>query len=224
MKKTLLISTAFFLSVSLFAQTTVNNNEAIKGKSGIQHDNAGTQVNSSANASSATTIHNDVGQNAKNSSANLVKEDKQAAVDQRQAINVDAKTKDLQTAGAASQAHSTAASANSKAKLVATSSENKSLNVNSSLRGDKNLSASTDIKQVGKMKSAEKENFHANLKGENRSQVAVENKATNTANKINASAAAQVNTAASAAHSLRVKPVSVNAGAHVNTTAGIRLR
>lgn len=74
------------------------------------------------------------------------------------------------------------------------------------------------------MKSAEKENFHANLKGENRSQVAVENKATNTANKINASAAAQVNTAASAAHSLRVKPVSVNAGAHVNTTAGIRLR
>lgn len=222
MKKTLLISTVFFLSAASFAQTRVNNNEALKGRTSIQHDDDGTKVNSSSNASSATTIHPAIVQNETDRSTAKIKEEHQAMKAQKKALAAEAKTKGQQTANTVSEGHS--ASANSKVKVDATTSEENTLNENSSLEGDENVSASSDKNQVGKLKSAEKENFHATLKGDNRSEVAVEKMAAKSDHKINGASAAKVNAAASAAHSLRVKPLSVKAGAHVRTNAGIRFR
>jgi len=173
MKKTLLISTAFFLSVTSFAQTTATNSEAVKGQTNIEHNKAGTQLNSSENASSATTIHTGVVENAKNRSTEQIKEDNKATAAEKQALAAQAKDKGQATAAAA------------KTKASSTLEDNKA-DDNSSLSGSKTLSESADANQIGKLKSAEKENVHATLKGDNRSQVAVDKTAAVAQDKIDA--------------------------------------
>ena len=210
MKKTLLISTAFFLSAASFAQTKVTNSEAAKGQTSIQHNNAGTQVNSSENASSATTIHTGIVENAKNRSTDQIKEDNKAMAAEKQALAAQAKDKGQATAAAA------------KAKTSSTLEDNNA-DENSSLSG--NVDGSTTEKsQVGKMTSAENQSVHATLKGDNRSQVATDKLAAKTAHKVNATSTATVHAAAAGVHAVHVKPVPVKAGVHVRTAAGIRIR
>lgn len=210
MKKTLLISTAFFLSLSSIAQTTVTNSEAVKGKTNMEHNKAGTRVNSSENASSATTIHTSIVDKAKNGSTDQIKEDNKAMAAEKQALAAEAKTKGQQTAAAAKQ----------KASVV----EDNNADVNSSLSGDETVSGSSDNNEAGKLKSTQKENVHATLKGDNRSQVAVEKTAAAAQHKIDATSAATVHTAAATAHAVQVKPVQVNTHANVRAAAAIRIR
>lgn len=224
MKKTLLISTAFFLSAASFAQTSATNSDAVKGQTNIEHNKAGTQVNSSENASSATTIHSGIVENAKSGATDQIKKDNQAMAAQKQALAAGAKTKGQETANTASQGRSAAASANSKARIDVSSSQDNNPDENSSINVGGNVSASTDKNQVGKLKSAEKQNFHATLKGDNRSQIAVDKTAAKMDHKINASSAAKVHTAAATAHSVRVRPVPVKAATHVRTAGAIRIR
>ena len=220
MKKTLLISTALFLSVASFAQTSAGTSGAVKGETNIQHNNAGNQVNSSANATSATTIHTTIVKDARDGSTDQIKEDNQAMAAEKQALAADAKTKGQQTASTASKGRSTATSANAKAK-DATSFEDNNLDENASLNDDEHLSSSTDNNGIGKTKSAENENFHATLKGDNRSQVAVDKTAAHVDHKIKTTSASTVHTAN--AHSIRIKPIPVKASAHIKTGAAIRI-
>lgn len=273
MKKTLLISTAFFLSAASFAQTKVTNSEAVKGQTNIEHNKAGTQVNSSENASSATTIHTSIVENAKNGSTDQIKEDNKAMAAEKQALAAQANDKGQATAAAAkAKASSTLednnadenSSLSGKGNVSSTdknqfgkltSTEHQSIHAtlkgdnrsqvavdktaakaqdkidaaskvddNSSVSGDETVSGSADNNEVGKLKSTEKENVHATLKGDNRSQVAVDKTAAAAQHKIDATSAATVHTAAANVHAVHVKPVSVKAGAHVRTAAGIRIR
>lgn len=193
MKKTLLISTALFLSAASFAQTSATNSEAVKGQSSIQHNKAGTQVNSSANASSATTIHTAVVKDARDGSTEQIKEDNQAMAAEKQALAAQAKTKGRQTANTASQGRSVAASANSKAKTEVKSTEDNNLDENSSLKGNQSVSGSSDDNQVGELKSTEKENVHATLKGDSRSQVTIDKTTAAAQDRIDATAKAAEN-------------------------------
>ena len=197
MKKTLLISTALFLSAASFAQTSASNSEAVKDQTNIQHNKSGTQVNSSANASSATTIHTAIVKDARDGSTEQIKEDNQAMAAEKQALAAQAKTKGRQTANTASKGRSEAASANSKAKTDVTSTEDNNLDENSSLKGDESVSGSSDNNQVGKLKSEEKEDVHATLKGDNRSQVAVDKTTATVKDKIDATAKAAENSSLS---------------------------
>ncbi len=210
MKKTLLISTAFFLSVTSFAQTTAGNSEAVKGQTNIEHNKAGTKVNSSENASSATTIHTSVVDKAKSGSTDQIKEDNKAMAAEKQALAATAKDKGKATAAAV------------KAKASSALAYNNA-NKNSSLSGNEDVS-SADKSQVGKLTSTENQNVHATLKGDDRSNVAVGKTAVTAQHKIDATSAATVHSAAATVHPVHVKPVSVKAGAHVRTTAGIRIR
>jgi hypothetical protein len=223
MKKTLLISTAFFLSAASFAQTKVTNSEALKGQTGIQRNNAGTQVNSSENASSATTIHTDIVKNAKNGSSAKIKEENQAMAAKKRALAAKAKTKGQQTAEAASQDHSASASANSNAKVNAAAKSN-NLEGNSSISSSGNASTGQTIINTGEVKSDAKQSVHATLKGANRSQVAVDKTAVNSATKINATSRTAVRAGTASLHRVHVKPVRVKTGAQVRAIAGIRIK
>ena len=66
--------------------------------------------------------------------------------------------------------------------------------------------------------------MHATLKGDNRSQVAVDKTALAAQHKIDASSSGSIHSAATAAHSVRVKPIPVNAAAHINAAATVRIR
>ncbi len=206
MKKTVLISTALILSAATFAQTQVSNHDAVKGQTKIEHSNTGTQVNSSQNASSATTMHTDVVKNGKSSAAATIKEKQQAMVAEKQSLAAKAKAQVQQTA--------------SVAKDGATVVDN-NLDQNSSTNSNGSVSVSNDNNTVGKLKSSQNESIHATLKGDNRSQVAVEKTADKPAGHIKAASKSAVHTTAGAAHSVRIKPVSVKTGAHINTGAGI---
>ena len=223
MKKTLLISTAFFLSAASFAQTKVTNSEALKGQTGIQHNNAGTQVNSSENASSATTIHPGIVKNAKNGSTAKIKEENQAMAAEKKALAAKAKTKGQQTANAASRDHSVSASANSDAKLNASAKGN-NLKGNSSVSSSGNASTGLINSNTGKVKSETKQSVHATLKGANRSQVAVDKTAANSAHKINVASKTAMRVGTASAQRIHVKPVRVITGAHVKAIAGIRIK
>ncbi len=274
MKKTLLISTALFLSAGLFAQTSATNSEAVKGQSNIQHNKAGTQVNSSANASSATTIHTAIVENAKDGSTEQIKEDNQAMAAEKQALAAGAKTKGQQTAAAVSQKANptlednngdensslsgnetlSGSSDNSQVGKLKSAEEqnfhatlkgdNRSqvavdktaaaaqhkidaatrVDENSTLNDDESVLESTDNDETGKLKSTEKENVHATLKGDNRSQVAVDKTAAAAQHKIDAASAATIHTAAATAHSVHVKPIPVKAATHIKAGAAIRIR
>lgn len=223
MKKTLLISTAFFLSAASFAQTKVTNSEALKGQTGIQHNNAGTQVNSSENASSATTIHTGIVKNAKNGSTAKIKEENRAMASEKQALAAKAKTKGQQTAMIASQDHYFSASANSNAKVNASAKDN-NLKGNSSINGSGNASAGRINANTGEVKSEAKQSVHATLKSANRSQVAVNKTAANSAYKINAASKTAVRAGATSVQQVHVKPVRVKTGVQVRTVAGIRIK
>lgn len=223
MKKTLLISTAFFLSVASFAQTKVTNSEALKGQTGIQHNNAGTRVNSSENASSATTVHTGIVKDAKNGSTAKIKEENQAMAAKKRALAAKAKTKGQQTAEAASQGHSASASANSNARVKASAKGN-NLEGNSSINSSGNASTGQTNINTGEVKSDAKQSVHATLKGANRSQIAVDKRAANSAHKINAASKTAVRTGAASVQQVHVKPVRVKTGVHVRTVAGIGIK
>ncbi len=223
MKKTLLISTAFFLSAASFAQTKVNNSEALKGKTSIQHNNAGTQMNSSEKASSATTIHSGIVENAEESSSAKEKEGNQAIISEKEMVAAKAKSKVQQTKKVAAKDRSVSASANSNTN-VSTNAEGNNLNANSSLHGSETVSTTGVKTETGALKSAGKESVHATLKGANRSQVAVNKTEIAADHKIKTASAAGVKTSEATIHSVRVKPVSVKTGAHIKTAAGIRIK
>ncbi|MDP4284030.1 MAG: hypothetical protein Q8891_06375 [Bacteroidota bacterium] len=223
MKKTLLISTAFFLSAASFAQTKVTNSEALKGQTGIQHNNAGTQVNSSENASSATTIHTDIVKNAKNGSTAKIKEENQAMAAEKQALAAKAKAKGQQTAMTASQYHSVSASANSNSSANASVNDN-NLKGNSSINGSGSASTGQTNISTGELKSGVKQSVHATLKGANRSQVAVNRTASNSTTKINAASKTAVRTGTASVKQVHVKPVRVKTGVQVRTVAGIGIK
>ncbi len=223
MKKTLLISTAFFLSAASFAQTKVTNSEALKGQTGIQHSNAGTQVNSSENASSATTIHTGIVKNAKNGSTAKIKEENQAMASEKQALAAKAKAKGQQTAAVASQSHSASVSANSNSRVNASAKGN-NLKGNSSINGSGNASTGQTNSSTGELISGAKQSVHAGLKEANRSQVAVDKTTANSATKINATSKTAVRAGATSVHQVHVKPVIVKTGVHVRTIAGIGIK
>jgi hypothetical protein len=223
MKKTLLISTAFFLSAASFAQTKVNNTEALKGKTSIQNNNAGTQMNSSENASSATTIHSGIVKNAKDGSTAKIKEENQAMAAKKQAIAAKAKDKGQQAASIASQDRSASASTKSNAKVHASAGGN-NLDGNSSMNSSNTVSTVPVKNKIGKLKSAEKESVHATMKDDNRSQVVVNKTAVAADHKIKTSSAAGVKTSEAIVQKVHVKPLRVETGAHVKTAAGIRIR
>jgi len=223
MKKTLLISTAFFLSAASFAQTKVTNSDALKGQTGIQHNNAGTQVNSSENASSATTVHTGIVKNAKNGSSAKIKEENQAMAAEKQALAAKAKAKGQQTAKAASQDHSVSASANSNAKVNASEKGN-NLKGNSSISSNGNASTGLSNSNTGEVKSEAKQSVHATLKGANRSQVAVDKTAVNSAHKINAASKTAGRAGAASVQQVHVKPVRVKTGVQVRTVTGIGIK
>ncbi|HZI69029.1 MAG TPA: hypothetical protein VFD44_04940 [Hanamia sp.] len=201
MKRTLLISTALIFSAASFAQTTVNNSQSVKGAANISHNKSGTQVNSSANASSATSIHSSVVQNAKSGATEQIKEDNQAMASEKQAIAAKAKTKGQKVAKAA--------------KLKGNNTSE-----NSSISGNASSSASVN----GKLKSSENESVHATLKGDNRSEVAVEKIALAKTHKVEASTKNAVHTTVTEVHTVKVKPVKVNTAARVNSAAVVRIR
>jgi hypothetical protein len=57
MKTTFLISGMLIISAALSAQTTVKNSDAAKGKTSIQSNKSGSDINSTGSASTATHIH-----------------------------------------------------------------------------------------------------------------------------------------------------------------------
>ena len=204
MKRTLLISTALIFSAASFAQTTVNNSQSVKGAANISHNKAGTQVNSSANASPATAIHTSVVQNAKSGATEQIKEDKQAMASEKQAIAAKAKAKGQQVAEAAK-------------------SKDNNTGENSSISGDASSSASVN----GKLKSTTNQSVHATLKRDNRSEVAVEKTALAKTHKVEAGAKNTVHASVAKIHSVKmksVKPVKVNTAARINSAAVVRIR
>jgi hypothetical protein len=223
MKKTLLISTAFFLSAASIAQTKVTNSEVLKGQTGIQQDHGGTRVNSSENASSATTIHTAMVKDASNGSTAKIKEENQALAAEKQALAAKAKMKGQQTAKAVTQDHSVSASANSDAKLNASAKDN-NLKGNTSISGSSNASTGQINSNRGEVKSETMQNVHATLKGANRSQVAVEKTTVHSAHKINAASKTAVRAGAASVQRVHVNPVRVKTGAQVRAIAGIRIK
>lgn len=223
MKKTLLISTAFFLSAASFAQTKVSNSEVLKGQTGIQHNNAGTQINSSENASSATTVRTGIVKNAKDGSTAKIKEENKAMAAEKQALAAKAKTKSQQTAKAVAQDHSVSASANSDAKVNASAKDN-NLKGNTSISSEGNASTGLINSNTGEVKSESMQSVHATLKGANRSQAAVEKTTVHSAHKINAASKTAVRAGAASAERVHVNPVRVKTGAQVRAIAGIRIK
>ena len=223
MKKTLLISTVFFLSAASIAQTKVNNSEALKGQTGIQHNNAGTQVNSSENASSATTIRTGIVKNAKDRSSAKIKEENKAMAGEKKALAAKAKTGGHQTAKAVAQDHSVSASANSDAKLNASAKDN-NLEGNSSINSSGNASTGQPNINKGEVKSDAKQSVHATLKGANRSQVAVDKTTVHSAHKIKAASKTAVRAGTVSVHQVHVRPVRVKTGVQVRTVTRIGIK
>ena len=219
MKKTLLISTALFLASASFAQTKVNNSEALKNKTGIQQNNAGTQADNSENASSATSIHTGIVENAKESSSAKIKEQNQAVTTEKQALAAKAKMKAEQTKAIATAGKTEAVSTRSDAKVHANSQGN-NMNGNASINSNKNLSTGQMNKKAAKVNTVAEESIHATVNGADRSQVAVKK----TAYKINSSSTAKVNTAAASVQKVHVKPVRITTNAQVRTVAGLKIK
>ena len=219
MKKTLLVSTALFLASVSFAQTKVNNSEALKNKTGIQQSNAGTQVNNSENASSATTIHTGIVENAKESSSAKIKEQNQAVKTEKQAVAAKAKMKAEQTESRASNDKTVAVSTRSNAKVHANSQGN-NMNGNASINGNENISTGQMNKKAEKVNTVAAESVHATVSGANRSLVAVKK----SAYKTNAASTAKVNTTAASVQKAHVKPVRVKTNAQVRTVAGLKIK
>jgi len=231
MKKTVLISTAFFLTTASFAQTTAGNSTNVTGQSNIEHNKTGTRANSSANASSATTIHTAVVDNGKSGATQQIKDDNNTIASEKQALAAQAKDK----------GHATTAAAKTK---VASTLEDNNAGESASLSGDQTVSASTGKNVHGKLTSEENQSVHARLKGDNRSQVAVDkttdkSQADVEANTENQSVHATLkgdkrsqvavnktaaHVAASTVHAVHVKPVKVNAAGNVRAAAAIRIR
>ena len=203
MKRTLLISTALIFSAASFAQTTLNNSQSLKGADNISHNKAGTQLNSSADASSATTIHSSIVQDTKSGATEQIKEDNRAMASDKQAI---------------------AAKAKAKGQQVAETAKLKGNNTNeySSISGDASSSVAT-----GKLKSNENESLYATLKGDNRSKVAVEKTAIAKTHKVEAGTKSTMHETIAKVHRVkikRVKPVKVTTAARVNAAAVLRIR
>ncbi len=223
MKKTLLISTALFLASASFAQTKVNNSEALKSKTSIQQNNAGANVNGSENASSATTIHNGITENAKESSSAKIKEENKAISAKKQAVAAKAKMKAEQTKAAASEDKSVAVSTHSDANVHAHAQGN-NMNGNASINSNEKVSTGKVGKKAIEVKTGAKKSVRATVNSANRSQVAVKKTAVKSAHKINVASKAKVHATTESVQKVHVKPVRVKTGAQVKTITGIRIK
>lgn len=215
MKKTLLISTALFLSVASFAQTKVTGDETLKGQTVIRDDNSRTQVNGSENSASETTVHTGRFTNAQKASTAKIKEE-------RKEITARTKTKGQQVASK-DRSSFTSVSAHSNAKLNASVKSN-NLKGNSSISNSENASAGQKDIKSGELKKDAKQSVQATLKGVNRSQGTVAKTAANSATKINVASKTAMHTGSAAVHQIHVKPVRVKTGVQVRTVAGIGIK
>jgi len=227
MKTTLLFSTLFFLSTASFAQTKVKNSEAIKDQTSIQSNKAGSQVNSSANASSATSIHSNIVNKAKNGSTAEIQEGNKAMAAEKQALAAEANDKGQRISKEASQDRSVSASAHSNTKVKASEGDNNASN-NTSLNNGATVSSSRIKNRGNQLKDDEKAGIktQANATVENSNQVKTNvNKTAIKADKgISTASSTVVHTGAASAHAIHPRPASIKMGTMVKTNAGIRIR
>lgn len=227
MKKTLLISTALLFSAVTFAQTTVKNSEAIKDKTTIQSSKDGSKVNSSGNATSATSIQSNTANNAGGKSyAEIKKENKEAATE-KQKLVTQAKDKEQKSEKMASKDRTVSASAHSNTSVNASAGDNNYSN-NTSLNDGATVSTA-HLKNRGKqIKNEEKATVTAKTNStlENGNQVAtrVNKTAVKGGEKINTTSSTAVQSGAASAHIVKPRPASIKMNTMVKTNAGIRIK
>ena len=90
MKTTLLLSIGFLFSAASFAQTNVKNSEAIKDHAGIESNKGASQINTSGNASSATSIQSNAVNKAGNKSHAEIKKEKKAVETEKNTVATEA--------------------------------------------------------------------------------------------------------------------------------------
>jgi hypothetical protein len=142
--KTKLLLSALLLSATSFAQVTLKNSEAIKGQTDIQNNQGGSQVNSSGNASSATSIHSNAATNAKDQSAAEIKKGKEAIAAEKQTVTTEAKSKAQEAKDVASKDRTVSASIHSDSKPDAAAEDN-NLSGNPSLNGSGTFLAAAGV-------------------------------------------------------------------------------
>ncbi len=223
MKKTLLISTALFLASASFAQTKANSTEALKDKTSFQQKNAGTNVSSSQNSSSATTIHSGIVKNAKDGSSAKIKEENTAMANEKQAMAAKAKMKSQQVENAASKDRSVSVSTKANTKINASAKGN-NLNENSSSNSKVTVSDEPIKSKIGNLNNSEKENESATIKGANHSKTVVNETAVESGHKINTASSAKVHTTFATVQKVHVKAIRIKDGAQVKTITGIRIK
>ncbi len=226
MKTTLLFSTVFLFSTASFAQTTVKNSEAIKNKTSIQSSNAGSQIDNSGNASSATSIQSNAVNKTQSKSYAEIKKGKKAAITEKHTLASEAKAKGEESKKAASQNHTVSVSTHSNTNANASEKDN-NLGNNTSLDNGA-APSSAKIKNSGnQVKDEEKaaiiSKTNATMENSNHAKTTATKTAIKAGEKINTASSTAVHAGAASAHSIHVKPVSVKTGTMIKTNAGIKL-
>jgi hypothetical protein len=220
MKTTFLLFSGLFLSVASFAQTSVKNSSAVSENSRIQNDKAGSQVNHSTSISSATNIQSDAANNVKSKSSAEIKKGKKSLATEKQKASAEAKD--------AKKAASTDETVSTSAHLkVNASGEHNKLSNNASLNGNGTASSSTSNEELHLKKEAKatvKTQADEAVKNTSKVKANVNKTTIKTGKQINTVTTGSVHTGVAAAHSVKVKPVSIKTGATVKTNNGIKIR
>ncbi len=227
MKKTLLFSIALLLSAATFAQTTVKNKEAIKGKAIIQSDKNSTQTNGSANASSSTSVHSDAVNNMENRSSAEIKKEHKATVAEKEKIATEVKEEGQKSEKMVADDHPISTSAHINMEANAQSKDN-NISINSSINNSEPLS-SMEIKNKGNQlkndgKAIVQTQAGATVENSQLVKAKVHKTAIKAGNKINTVSSTAVQAGAGTVHAVKVTPVSIKTGAQVKTITGIKIK
>lgn len=148
MKTTLLFSAALFLATASFAQTNVNTNATVKGKSEIKAN----EVKTNADASSEANLQ-----------SNAIKGEHKTAAAEKSSASATANEKGKQISGIASNKQDGSVEGNEKGKLIssiASDRKSESGSVHSEAKG----SANTDVDASGHVKTNVKKIRHSGSK------------------------------------------------------------
>jgi len=227
MKTTLLLSIGFLFSAASFAQTNVKNSEAIKDHASIESNKGASQVNTSGNASSATSIQSNALNKAGNKSHAEIKKEKKAVATEKNTVATEASAKGQETKKIALQDHTVSASAHSNTKINASEGDNK-ISSNTSSNNGASLSTAhiknrgSQVKNEGK--AAIKTQANATVETTNRVKTHVNKTAIKAGKKINTASSSAVQAHAASAHAIQTRPVSIKTGTMVNANGGIKIR
>lgn len=226
MKTTFLLSIGFLLSIVSFAQTTVNNSEAIKTNSSVSANKSITHANTQVSASSETNIQSNAVANTKKESNHRFKNEKHTMLTQKGKLAAEAKVKGQESEKVASKDVAVHGSENANATANMNAKDNK---INNRAYVNTGAKASADAtKTTGKIKNEEVANIktqdHAAIKNSKHVKAAVNKTAIKTGKALHENSFSTVHVRAASTNRIHVKPATIQMRSIATTTNGIKLK